>query len=164
MVRPAKKEHTVRKRDKYKIGVTKVVRLFLAGGLWLCVGTMLLVFALSWLRDAANVNRCVFAGAGVVLALLVHHFGFLKIVDKNLARILPENEKRCIFSFMPWKSYLIIPVMMIMGAILRHSAVPKQYVAILYTGIGLALILSSVRYWRILLKEMRTQRFESMNR
>ena len=87
--------------------------------------------------------------------MFVHHFGFLKIVDKNIARILPENEKRCIFSFMPWKSYLIIPVMITMGTILRHSAIPKQYVAILYTGIGLALILSSVRYVRVFLKEIR---------
>ena len=87
--------------------------------------------------------------------MFVHHFGFLKIVDKNIARILPENEKRCIFSFMPWKSYLIIPIMITMGTILRHSAIPKQYVAILYTGIGLALILSSVRYVRVFLKEIR---------
>ena len=135
--------------------MTKVVLLFLAGGLWVCVGTMLLFWAVSWLLEAANVNRYVFAGAGVVLALFVHHFGFLKIVDKNIARILPENEKRCIFSFMPWKSYLIIPVMITMGTILRHSAIPKQYVAILYTGIGLALILSSVRYVRVFLKEIR---------
>ncbi len=135
--------------------MTKVVLLFLAGGLWVCVGTMLLFWAVSWLLEAANVNRYVFAGAGVVLALFVHHFGFLKIVDKNIARILPENEKRCIFSFMPWKSYLIIPIMITMGTILRHSAIPKQYVAILYTGIGLALILSSVRYVRVFLKEIR---------
>jgi hypothetical protein len=145
----------VRKRDKYRPAVTKAVLLFLAGGLWVCVGTMLLFWAVSWLLEAANVNRYVFAGAGVVLALFVHHFGFLKIADKNIARILPDNEKRCIFSFMPWKSYLIILIMITMGTILRHSAIPKQYVAILYTGIGLALILSSVRYVRVFLKEIR---------
>ncbi len=79
---------------------------------------------------------------------MVHHFGFLKIVDKNLDRILPMDEKKCLFAFIPWKSYLTITVMIIMGAILRHSAIPKQYLAILYTTIGLSLILSSVRYIR----------------
>lgn len=61
----------------------------------------------------------------------------------------------CVFSFMPWKSYLIILIMMAMGVTLRHSAIPKHYLAILYTCIGLALILSSMRYMRAFLKEVR---------
>jgi len=31
-----------------------------------------------------------------------------KIADKNLNRLLPLTEKKCIFSFMTWKSYLIV--------------------------------------------------------
>jgi hypothetical protein len=144
----------MRKRDRYKPAVTKAVLLFLAGGLWLCVGFMLLTLAVSWLSEASNVNRSLILGVGVVLAFLIHHFGFQKIADKNLSRILPIEEKRCLFSFMPWRSYLIVPIMITMGTILRHSSVPKQYLAILYTGIGLALILSSVRYARAFLNEI----------
>jgi len=132
-------KHTARNMEKYKPAVTKFVLLVLAGGLWICVGVMLLSLAVSWLLESANSDRYVFAGSGVVLALLVHHFGFLRIVDKNLERLLPGDKKRCIFSFMPWKSYLLIPVMIAMGIILRHSPVPKEYLAILYSGIGLAL-------------------------
>ena len=145
----------MRIRDKYKPAVTKAVLLFLAGALWLCVGVMLLFLAASWLLESPNVNRIVFVAAGVVLALFAHHFGFLKIVDKNIARILPGDEKRCLFAFMPWKSYLIIVIMIALGMILRHSAIPKPYLAIIYTGIGLALILSSVRYARVFLREIR---------
>jgi len=145
----------MRKINIYKPAVTKNVLLFLAGIIWVCVGTMLLFLAFSWLAKVANINIYLFGGAGVVLALLAHHFGFLKIVNKNLERILPMDEKKCLFSFMPWKSYLIIVVMMTMGAILRHSMIPKQYLAILYTAIGLALILSSVRYMRIFFREIR---------
>jgi len=65
------------------------------------------------------------------------------------------NEKKCLFAFIPWKSYLIIAAMITMGAVLRHSDIPKQYLAILYIGIGLALILSSVRYMRIFINEIR---------
>lgn len=119
---------------------------------------MLLSMAVSWLVQTAVSERYVLVGCAVALALLVHHFGFLRIVDKNLARILPLDEKRCIFSFMPWKSYLIIPVMITMGIILRHSPIPKEYLAIVYAGIGLALILSSVRYVRVYLKEIRGYR------
>ncbi len=115
---------------------------------------MLLVLAIAWLRDTAPISRVVLGSSGVVFALFVHHFGFLKIADKNLERILPATEKKCIFSFMPWKSYLIIPVMITLGIILRHSSMPKQYLAVLYICIGLALVLSSVRYIRYFLKEL----------
>ncbi len=139
---------------KYKPAVPKAVLLFLAGGLWLGVGCMLVFLAISWLREAVEVNQALFAGAGVVLALFIHHFGFLRIVDKNLGRILPSDEKKCVFSFMPWKSYLLIPVMIILGLLLRHSALPKHYLAILYIAIGLALTLSSVRYLRHFWEEL----------
>jgi hypothetical protein len=139
---------------KYKPAVHKAVLLLLAGGLWLGVGSMLLFLAISWLRDTALMNRVALGSSGVVFALLIHHFGFLKIADKNLERILPATEKKCIFSFMPWKSYLIIPSMITLGIILRHSSMPKQYLAVLYIGIGLALVLSSVRYIRYFLKEL----------
>ncbi len=148
----------MRKREKYKPAVNKNVLLFLAGFMWGGVGTMLLFLAFSWLSKTPNINYYLFGGAGVVLALLVHHFGFLKIVDKNLERILPMDEKKCLFSFIPWKSYLIIVVMITMGAVLRHSVIPMQYLAILYTGIGLGLILSSVRYMRIFFSEIRRQK------
>ena len=52
---------------------------------------------------------------------------------------------------MPWKSYILIITMILAGYLLRHSPIPKLYLAVLYTGIGTALILSSVRYLRYLL-------------
>ena len=66
--------------------------------------------------------------------------------------------KKCLFAFIPWKSYLIIAVMMTMGIVLRHSSIPKQYLAVLYIGIGLALVLSSVRYMRIFIRESKVKR------
>ena len=146
--------HVVRNLKKYKPAVPKVVLLFLAGGLWFGVGCMLLFLACSWLREATQIDRTLFAVAGVVLALFIHHFGFLKIVDKNLGRILPADEHKCVFSFMPWKSYLIIPCMITLGIVLRHSTLPKHYLSIIYIAIGLALTLSSMRYMRFFFKEL----------
>ena len=148
------------KLDKFKPAVAKSVLLFLAGFIWICVGLMLLFFAFSWLVKSTGVNIYIFAGAGVIPALFAHHFGFLKIVDKNLKRLLLADEKRCLFSFIPWRSYLVIAVMITMGMILRHSAIPKHYLSVLYTCIGLALILSSVRYIRAFFREIRKQKKE----
>lgn len=151
----AKKEPIVRKRDKYKPAVSKSVLIFLAGFVWVCVGTMLLLRAVLWISATADVNRYIFIGAGVAMALCVHHFGFSKIADRNVARLLPVDGKKCLFSFMPWKSYLIVLVMIAMGVGLRHSAIPRQYLGIVYTCIGLALLLSSGRYFRAFFREIR---------
>jgi hypothetical protein len=67
---------------------------------------------------------------------------------------------------MTWKSYLIIPVMASMGFIIRHSGISKQYIAIIYGGIGLALFLSGiryVRYFRLLSQKKDLVRFMDIN-
>jgi hypothetical protein len=140
-----------RNLDKIKPAVDKRVLLFLAGFMWLGVGTMLLAFSYSWLNAFHVQGAFLFGGIGVAAALVIHHWGFLKIVDKNLGRILPMEGKKCVFSFLTWKSYIMVVLMVSLGALLRHSAIPKPYLSMLYTGIGLALVLSSVRYLRVLL-------------
>ena len=143
------------KLEKYKPAAEKNLLVLMAGIVWAGVGIMLLVLAFSWLEADADSNIYLFGGVGLVLALLVHHFGFLRIVDKNLKRIIPMTGKKCVFSFITWKSYLLIIVMMTMGIMLRHSSIPKPYLAIIYTAIGLALILSSFRYMRVFIREMK---------
>ena len=143
---------------RYNPAVSVNLLILLAGLAWLCVGTILLFTAISWLSTAdESVNPYFFAGAGFFVALVVHHFGFLRIVDKNLVRILPSTGKKCLFSFIPWKSYVLIAVMMALGALLRQSPIPGHYLAICYIGIGLALILSSLRYMRVFLAEMQAE-------
>lgn len=144
-----------RKIAKIKPAVNKEVLLFIAAFMWFGVGTMLLCLSFFWLKTFHVQGSALYCAIGVAVALLVHHFGFLKIVDKNLGRILPIEGTRCIFSFMPWKSYIIVAVMVAMGTLLRHSPIPKPYLSILYIGIGLALILSSIRYLRALIDQIR---------
>jgi hypothetical protein len=144
-----------KKIDKIKPAVDKSALIFLSFFVWVVVGTGLLLFAYSWLKASQIRSSFLFAGVGAGAALVIHHFGFLKIVDKNLGRILPMEGKKCAFSFMTWKSYIIVAVMVTMGTLLRHSAIPKTYLSILYIGIGLSLILSSIRYLRILLSQLK---------
>ncbi len=139
--------------EKLNPAVSKKVLLFLAGGVWVIAGLMLITLALTWLAVISGTGKYLIFAGGVLLALLVHHFGFLKIVNRNLERILLMEGKKCLFSFIPWKSYLIIAVMITMGKILRNSGIPKHYLASLYIGIGGALTLSSIRYLRFFIKE-----------
>jgi hypothetical protein len=144
-----------KKIEKIRPAVDKNALIFLSFFVWVVVGTVLLLFAYSWLKAFQVNSSLLFVGVGVGAALVIHHFGFLKIVDKNLGRILPMEGKKCAFSFMTWKSYIIVAVMVTMGTLLRHSAIPKTYLSILYIGIGLSLVLSSIRYLRVLLTQLR---------
>jgi hypothetical protein len=133
--------------NKIHPGVQKPVLLILAGLLWFASGTMLVTMAIIWLRNSSNEYVAWYAIGGIVAALLIHHFGFLRIVDKNLGRIRKIDGKYCAFGFMPLKSYILISVMMTMGILLKNSSLPKIYLSVLYLGIGAALILSSTRYF-----------------
>lgn len=134
--------------EKWKPGVSKSVLLLIAGIMWVGIGIMLDGLSYSWLRAEKADSVLLASFVGFVCALVIHHFGFLRVVDKNLGRILPMEGKKCVFSFMPWKSYILIIIMILMGFLLRLSPIPKLYLAVLYSGIGTALILSSVRYLR----------------
>ena len=141
-----------KKLTPWKPAVPKHWLLLIAGLLWFGIGCMMNGFAWSWLKTETTGKASMLLAMGFACALVIHHFGFLRIADKNLARILPMEGKRCVFSFMPWKSYILITIMIVMGAILRHSALPKPYLAALYSAIGTALILSSIRYFRYLIQ------------
>ena len=136
--------------EKFKPAVPKKVLLVIIGSMWFCVGIMLVIMAIHWLYIYDG-NPWIFAVPGLIAGLIIHYYGFLKIVDKNLGRISRLPGKPCIFSFVSWKSYIIIILMVSMGIILRHSPIQKQYLSPIYLGIGLALFLSSIRYFRNLL-------------
>ncbi len=133
---------------KFTPSADKRVLVLLAGLMWCGVGIMLVRFAVTWLSPLGIRSAGIYYATGFLAAMPIHHFGFLRIADKNLNRLMPLNEKRCVFSFMTWKSYLIVLVMVSMGIALRHSALPKRYLSVLYNGIGLGLFLSGIRYLR----------------
>ncbi len=140
------------KLKKFDPAVDKRFLVALSGIMWSGVGIMLCNLAVRWLLQSDDGPGIWSGTAGIVLALMVHHFGFLKLVDRNIGRILAKKGKVCIFGFQPWKSYLMIAVMIGMGTALRHSSLPRQYLAIVYIGMGGAMLLSSVRYFRTFIR------------
>jgi hypothetical protein len=137
---------------KFNSAVDKSILVLMAGLMWCGVGIMLIRYAVSWLSLCSAREQIFYYAAGFLAAMPIHHLGFIKIADKNLNRILALREKTSPFAFMTWKSYLIVLVMVSMGIALRHSSLPKRYLSILYNGIGLALFLSGIRYFRFFFK------------
>lgn len=140
------------KKNNFRPSVRKKYLILISGVIWILIGLLLNHYAFNWLKDNSYANTYMYIIAGIVLALIIHHFGFLKVVDKNLGRIKTLNPETCVFAFMSWKSYLLVALMMAMGIALRHSTLPRNLLSVMYIGIGLALILSSIRYIRVFLK------------
>jgi hypothetical protein len=140
---------------KFNPAVDKKFLIALSGILWSVVGIMLCRLAVHWLSKTDKQHAVWLGSAGTVLAFLIYQFGFLKIVNKNTLRILSKEGKVCIFGFQPWKSYLIIVVMVGLGITLRHSPLPKPYLAIIYIGFGGAMVLSSLIYYRTFFRRLR---------
>ena len=92
-----------------------------------------------------------FALAGVAISLLVYAYGMSKIARKNLDRLNSMAGRKCIFGFLTWKSYANIGLMVTMGITLRHSAIPKDYLSLVYTSMGSSLLMGSYQYGRHLL-------------
>lgn len=120
-----------------------------AGLLWTAVGLMLVNLAVGWLVPLGIRQAAPYVLAGLLLALMFYTFTFSKLVCKNVGRIEQINgEKVCIFAFQSWKSYPLILFMIALGIILRHyTPVPKPVLAVVYSGVGGGLLISSLRYY-----------------
>jgi uncharacterized membrane protein len=66
---------------------------------------------------------------------------------KNIQRILLQPERVCFFAFQAWKSYILVAVMVLLGYTLRHSHLHRLILAMIYSGIGTGLTLSSALYY-----------------
>jgi hypothetical protein len=135
------------KFNRMKPAVGKSMLPLLAAIVWIAAGSMMLALAYAWLQEEV-LRPWLYAALGIVAGLAVHRYGFHKIANRNLDRIIPMKGRPCLFSFMSWKSYLLVMFMVGLGAALRLSPVPKNYLSVVYIAIGLALILSSARYLR----------------
>lgn len=131
--------------------VDRKTLIFLSGFVWSVVGALLCWRAAGWLKEIEG-DMGPFLVSGVLLAILIHHFGFLKLAYKNTERITSLQGKNSVFAFQERKSYIIILIMICLGIILRHSPIPKQWLAVIYLGFGGAMILSSIKYYHLFLK------------
>jgi hypothetical protein len=129
---------------------TKKIWLHLTAGLmWSGVGIMLIAFAATWLGLVRSWPVILYVLAGLLLAAAIYFFGFSKLANRNVQRIINIPKQRvCIFAFQKWTSYPLVMVMVGMGIYLRHySPIPKPDLAVLYLGLGVSLFASSFQYY-----------------
>ena len=132
---------------KFNPVVSKYWLLVLAGSMWAGVGVMLCAYAYGWLTQPVTQVTLICAGLGLLIALAANRFGFTRLAHKNIQRILDYPSQVCVFAFQAWSGYIIIIGMIALGVVLRHSPLPKPYLAVVYVAIGGALLQASLNYF-----------------
>jgi hypothetical protein len=118
----------------------------LAAFIWGAVGVMLLTRAVIWFSGDFSRWALVSLAVGLIMAGGMIPGMFMKIVRKNLARIALRPERSCLFSVFAWRSWLLVGLMSFGGIALRHSSVPRLYLAGPYFGMGLCLLSGALLY------------------
>lgn len=121
-----------------------------AGLVWSLTGLGLATVAIIWLISSPILYLAAAIAVGIGIGWAIYRFKFSKLSIQNIDRIYsqaPGNEEVCLFAFQNVRSYFLVVIMMTMGYTIRHSGVPKPYLAPMYLAIGVALLLSSFNYY-----------------
>lgn len=119
---------------------------------------LLLIACLVWSIAGANIVRIgfeaypgyltvlnIFLSAVVFVVFQIFIFG--KLVKKHTKRIVSYEERQWFIKFFDVKSFVVMAVMMTGGIWLRVSgAAPEQFIAVFYSGLGVALLLAGISF------------------
>jgi hypothetical protein len=124
-------------------------QLFLAGAMWSAVGAGLLAFGTIWIRGGSSPPRALFLLlGGVGLGVLKSRLLLDRTARKITVRIAERGEGRCAGSFLSFRSWALVAVMVLAGRFLRGGALPVTAVGILYVAVGTGLLFSSRIAWQ----------------
>ena len=121
--------------------------------MWTGVGIFLVSLALKWILAPQVIMTWAYLVPGVLLAGLIHVFGFGRLAQKNSRRICDlESEAPCLFAFQAWYSYPLVVFKIGLGSVLRkYTPLPKPLLGVLDSGIGGGLGLASLYYYQAIL-------------
>lgn len=120
----------------------------LAGLMWSAVGVMLLWRSWAWISAMDSLWRTGVAVAGLAIAIAFYYFMFTNTVAKNIRRLCGLPDPVSILAFNSPKGYILIIVMIGLGIALRHSSLDRRILAVVYVGMGGALFLASLHFYK----------------
>ncbi len=123
--------------------------LFMAGAVWALAGGLLGYRGIRYVDDAA-LHPLVLVLVGAVGGVFFFALVFRKISARHIHRILGiQLERPCLFSFLSWKSYLMMASMISLGILLRSTPfVPRDGLGTAYIMMAVPLLASSLRFFQ----------------
>ena len=134
--------------SRLKPDVDRVWLFGLAGAAWSIAGLILVAWTISWLIAMAVWEEVAIGLSAALLAGTVARYMFIRLVQRNIDRLEGGPDRACAFSFQAWKSYGMMAGMIVLGVLLRRSAIPREALAFLYETMGGALLVGGFLYFR----------------
>ena len=132
-----------------KHGVSKGTLIVTAGLVWILAGSNILRIGITtWQQESDfSVSNIMLS---IVVFLIFFCFIFKNQFSKHTIRITnKKSDNSCPFSFFDLKSWAIMLFMIGMGVVVRkYQLLPPTFIAIFYTGLSLALILTGLLFIR----------------
>ncbi len=127
---------------------------------------LLLLACLVWMIAGGNIVRIGFEVyseyltvfnifLSVIIFAFFQFFIFGRLVKKHTKRIIAYEERQWFIKFFDVKSFIIMAIMMTGGIWLRMSGLaPERFIAVFYSGLGVALLLAGILFGVHFLKIM----------
>lgn len=120
-------------------------QLFAAASVWLVGASILMIRGLGYLRGQSWWALAI--AAAVVIGVLKSRYLLDGVARKAVSRIRARG-RACFFGFFSWKSWGFVALMMGGGILLRNAGIPPWLLAIVYLGVGTALLVAERIFWR----------------
>ena len=128
-------------------------QLFLAGAMWTAVGVGLASAGGYWLLTSAAdkifLTTVLALGIGLGKSLLILD----RAVNRLAKRIQLRGEDKCVGGFFSVKTWVLVAGMMLLGRFLRSSDIPREFMGVVYAGVGMGLLISSRIFWQAWLRK-----------
>lgn len=131
--------------SRFKPGVKRQTHLLLAALLWSCMGAVLMLRGVAYLKQTEY--PYILAVVGCALGFLKSFTILDRVARKSLHRIEQFNDGTCLGAVYSLKTWALVVCMIGMGVLLRMSPLPLSFLALLYCTIGWSLFFSSRHGW-----------------
>lgn len=139
---------TVPNLERFKPASSIRLRLLVAALIWTLVGGGLFAAGFRWTVIDEGRRGWLGLALALVLGWLKGRYVLSGRAAANTRRIIAEGDGRCLGGVFEWSAWSLVPVMIGLGYMLRHSEVPRLWIGVIYAAVGAGLVLASVGTWK----------------
>lgn len=134
--------------------IPKNLLFLFTGLLWLTASSILLSRAFFWSENMDAQQLWIALILGIILAFVKGKLIFVKLTQRNIARISAFGSKVSIWEFHRNRDKILIVLMIFIGVGLRQAPfIPKWVLMPIYLGIGLAMFYVFLLYILVVLRK-----------
>ena len=132
--------------------VKKQTLIFIAGAVWLIVGSALLAKGVALILSVGALKTLLlYTFAGLVLGVLKGRFAFFRSAMRTINRLMPMEGPIRLTQLYRIQDILLIAAMVALGRLLRLVHCPSGIHGLIDVAVGVGLVFGSVVYFRFAL-------------